>query len=189
MRTNLPRQGHAQGLGRQRKEGVTRMRRVTLTPFDPSRHLSLLTTWLHRPHVACWWGDPEQTLAAVQQHPITSEALVEVDARPVGFVCWQMPSQEELAAANLDDLPSDLVDLDILIGDPEVLGQGVGPAALSQVLAKLRADGVRVAGVGTAAANLRALRAFDKAGFRPFRDFQEAGCDMRYLVQNISAPV
>jgi aminoglycoside 6'-N-acetyltransferase len=162
---------------------------VHLAAFDPSRHLSLLATWLQRPHVACWWGEPEQTLAAVQQHPVTTEALIEVDARPVGFVCWQTPSQEELAAAGLDDLPGDLVDVDILIGDPDVLGQGVGPAALCQLLAKLRADGVRIAGLGTAAANRRALVAFDKAGFRPFRDFQEAGHDMRYLVQNLNAAV
>jgi len=162
---------------------------VHLAAFDPSRHLSLLAAWLHRPHVACWWGDPEQALAAVQQHPVTTEALIEVDALPVGFACWQTPSQEQLAAAGLDDLPDDLVDVDILIGDPDVLGQGVGPAALSQLLAKLRADGVRVVGLATAVANLRALGAYDKAGFRPFRDFQEAGQDMRYLVQNLNAAV
>jgi aminoglycoside 6'-N-acetyltransferase len=115
--------------------------------------------------------------------------LIEVDARPVGFLCWQTPSREELAAAGLDDLPGDLVDVDILIGDPDVLGQGVGPAALRRLLARLRADGVRVVGVGTAAANRRALGAFDKAGFRPFRDFQEAGHAMRYLVQNLNAAV
>lgn len=162
---------------------------VHLAAFDPDRDLSLVATWLHRPHVAYWWGDPEQALAALRQHPVATQALINVDARPVGFVCWQTPPQEELAAAGLSDLPADLVDVDILIGEPDALGQGVGPAALRQVLARLRAEGVRVVGLATALTNLPALRAYEKAGFRPFRDFLEAGHDMRYLVQTINTIV
>lgn len=165
------------------------MPEVHLVSFDPGRDLSILAVWLHREHVAHWWGDPERALAAVQQHPAATEALIEFDARPVGFLCWQTPSREELAAAGLVDLPPGLVDVDILIGEPDVLGQGVGPTALGQLLAKLRADGVRVVGLAAAVANRRALRAYEKAGFRPFRDFQEAGQDMRYLVQTLNAAV
>jgi aminoglycoside 6'-N-acetyltransferase len=165
------------------------MPHVHLAPFDPGRDLPMLAMWLDREHVAQWWGDPERALAAVQQYPPASQALIKVDARLVGFVCWQTPSQEELAAASLGDLPRDLVDVDILIGEPDVLGQGVGPAALRQLIAKLHADGVRVVGLAASTANLRALRAYHKAGFRPFRDFQEAGQGMRYLVQTLDAAV
>ena len=165
------------------------MPEVHLAAFDPGRDLALLAAWLHRPHVARWWGDPEQALAAVRQHPVATEALIEVDARPVGYLCWQRPQQEELATAGLSDLPGDLVDVDILIGEPDALGQGVGPEALSQLLARLRADGVQVVGLAAATTNLRALRAYEKAGFRPFRDFHEAGQDMRYLVQSLDFAV
>ena len=163
------------------------VRDVRLAAFDPSRHQAILAEWLGRPHVARWWGDPAHALAAVQQHPTDMEALIAIGARPVGFVCWQTLAREELAAAGLDDLPSDLVDVDILIGEPDVLGRGVGPAALSQLLEKLRADGVRIVGLAAAVANVRALKAYDKAGFRAFRDFHEAGQDVRYLVQNLNA--
>lgn len=162
---------------------------VDLSTFDPDRDLSLVTAWLHRSHVARWWGDPEQVLAAVRQHPVATEALINVNGRPVGFVCWQTPPREELEAAGLSDLPDDLVDIDILIGEPDALGQGIGPAALSHVLARLRAEGVRLVGLGTAVANRHALRAFEKAGFRPFRDFQEGGQDMRYLLQTLNTAV
>jgi aminoglycoside 6'-N-acetyltransferase len=156
---------------------------VRLAEFDPRRDLALVTTWLHRPHVSQWWGEPAEALAAVQEHPVATEALIEVDGRPVGFVCWQTPSPEELAAAGLDDLPADLIDVDIMIGEPDLLGQGVGPAALAQLLARLRAEGVRVVGMAGAIANPRALRAYHKAGFRPFRDFLEGGQQWRYLLQ------
>jgi aminoglycoside 6'-N-acetyltransferase len=162
---------------------------VHLAPFDPSRDLPILAVWLRHPHVARWWGDPEQALAAARQHPVAMEALIELDAQPVGYLCWQRPPQEELAAAGLSDLPKGLVDVDILIGEPDALGQGVGPEALTQLLAMLRADGVRIVGLAADTANLRALKAYTKAGFRPFRDFHEAGTEMRYLVQTLAAAV
>jgi aminoglycoside 6'-N-acetyltransferase len=154
---------------------------VRLTGFEPSHDLRLLEAWVRRSHVMPWWGDPELALAAARQHPLAAEALIVVDAQPVGYVCWQRPPSEDLAAAGLSDLPPGLVDVDILIGEPTFLGQG--PAALSQLLAKLHAEGVPAVGLAAAVANHRALKAYEKAGFRPFRDFHEGGQDMRYFLK------
>jgi len=67
----------------------------------------------------------------------------------------------------LADLPEDLVDIDVLIGEPEFIDRGVGPRSLSLLLARLRVDPfVTIAGVGTSVSNERAIRAFEKAGFR-----------------------
>jgi aminoglycoside 6'-N-acetyltransferase len=162
---------------------------VTLTHFEPSRDLWILATWLHRPHVGRWWGDPDQALAAVSRLPVATQALIHLDARPVGYLCWQVAPQEELVQAGLGDLPEDLVDVDILIGETDAVGQGVGPDALSQLMARLRADGVRVVGLAAATANRRALRAFGKAGFRLFRLFHDSGQEMQYLVQTLDATV
>ncbi len=65
------------------------------------------------------------------------------------------------------------MDIDILIGEPEFLGLGVGPRALVLLLARLHGEGVRVAGLGTSTSNRAAIRAFEKAGFRLFRDFED----------------
>jgi aminoglycoside 6'-N-acetyltransferase len=104
---------------------------------------------------------------------VNTHALIAADGRSVGYLCWQRPSREELAAAELTDLPEDLVDIDILIGEPETLGCGVGPKALVLLLARLHSEGVEFAGVGTSSANHAAIRAFEKAGFRFFRAFEE----------------
>jgi aminoglycoside 6'-N-acetyltransferase len=79
----------------------------------------------------------------------------------------------ELEVTGLTDLPEDLVDIDIMIGEPEFLGAGVGPRALVLLLATLHGEGVGFAGLGTSTANSAAIRAFEKVGFRLFRDFED----------------
>jgi aminoglycoside 6'-N-acetyltransferase len=147
----------------------------------------LLAAWLRQADITRWWGDSAETLAAVLAHPVATEALIEVDAVPVGFICWRRLSPDELAAAGLSDLPADLIDVDIMIGESPFIGHGVGPAALAQLLARLRADGVPMVGLATTVTNTRALRAFERAGFHPYRDFREAGQAWRYLVQRLGA--
>jgi aminoglycoside 6'-N-acetyltransferase len=162
---------------------------VRLKPFDHARDLPLLAAWLTQQHVSRWWGDPVETLETLRHAPAATQALIEFRGRAVGFVCWQTPSRQELRDAGLGDLPSDLVDIDLMIGDPVALGLGVGPAALHQLLRRLRRGGISLAGLATAAGNSRAARAFVKAGFRPYRDFQEAGETYRYFVREGGAAV
>jgi ribosomal protein S18 acetylase RimI-like enzyme len=103
-----------------------------------------------------------------------SHALIVADGAPVGYLCWQAPPKAELDAAGLTELPGDLVDIDILIGEPHLLGQGIGSRALEMLLARLRAEhAVEFAGLGTSASNARAIRCYAKAGFRLFREFQD----------------
>jgi RimJ/RimL family protein N-acetyltransferase len=159
---------------------------VRLEAFDAELHSQRLGAWLRRPHVARWWGDPRQVEDSLRRSGET-RAVIVADGDPVGFLCWQTLPRDELEAAGLSDLPEGLVDVDVLIGEPEVLGCGIGPSALGLLLARLRVDpSVSVAGVGTSVANVRALRAFEKAGFRRFREFQDpefGAC--RYLVLEV----
>lgn len=158
---------------------------VELQAFVPQRDLALLDGWLRQPHVSRWWGDPQRSLDAAAAHRPDSAALIVVDGRPLGYLCWQTPSRAELEEAGLDDLPADLIDIDIMLGEPAALGRGVGPAALRQLLDRLRACGVGLVGLAAARANTRAVRAYAKAGFRRYRDFREAGEDYRYFTQRL----
>jgi len=149
-------------------------REVTLEAFDPGRDSERLLRWLTQPHVARWWGDPARAMEFAAKCPPGSQALIAAAGAPVGYLCWQEPPQADLVAAGLADLPPHLVDIDILIGEARLLGQGVGPRALGVLLARLRADpAVRFAGLGTSSANTNAIRCYGKAGFRHFRDFHD----------------
>lgn len=149
------------------------MHDVTLEDFDPGRDSERLRRWLAQPHVAKWWGDPARAMEHAGRCPPESHALIVADGAPVGYVCWQAPPGAELEAAGLGDMPRGLVDIDVLIGEPGLLGQGVGSRALGVLLARLRAEqAIAFAGLGTSASNTNALRCFAKAGFRLFREFQ-----------------
>ena len=168
---------------------VASLSSVALIPLDAARDLPRLRVWLDRPHVARWWGDRDEAMAAIRRHAPTDHALIAVDGRPVGYLCWQRPLPEELAAAGLTDLPADLIDVDILIGEPDAVGRGIGPRALTLLLDQFRAAGRTFVGMAAAAANPQARRAYEKSGFRLFRAFHEAGQDYDYLVQSLQTAV
>ncbi len=150
------------------------MGEITLRSFDPELDMERLRDWLSRPHVVRWWGNLDQELQHALQRPGDTHAIIVADETPVGYVCWQIPTRDELAEAGLTDLPRNLVDIDIVIGEPDYIGRGIGPEAIRILLARLHREAVfSCAGLGTSVSNTRAIRAYAKAGFRLFRDFQD----------------
>ena len=163
------------------------MPNITLEPFDLRRDGEALRRWLAAPHVAEWWGAADRAMQHASASGPDSHALIAGDGTPVGYLCWRRLTHEELQAAGLADLPNGVVDIDILIGDPDLLGQGVGSRALELLLARLRAGRTAThAGVGTSASNARAIRCFEKAGFRPHRGFRDAEWGpVKYLIADV----
>ncbi len=160
---------------------------VELEDFCEARHVALVRKWADEPQVARWWGPPETIMNEVRSRSGEQQAIIAVDGRPVGYLCWQNPTRKELTDAGLDDLPSDLVDIDIMIGEKDAVGCGIGPEALRILFGRLRTEGVGLAGLAGAAANSRAMRAYEKAGCRAYRDFVENGEAYRYFTIALDA--
>lgn len=160
---------------------------VELRPFDAERDLPRVEAWLTEPGARRWWGDPRVVLAELVEREPGTAALVAWGGLPVGVLCWQVPTRAELAEAGLDDLPEDLVDVDVLIGEADARGRGVAPEALRLLCARLRDHGVRRVGLAAAQANEPALTAYAKAGFVPYRDFVENGEGYRYFTLALAA--
>lgn len=109
---------------------------VALAPLEAS-DLPLVACWLEAEHVRRTWGDPEENLRLLASPaPGTSRALVVAGVDKVGLVQWQHPTRTELDEAGLVDIPSSVVDVDIMIGEPAMTGRGIGPAAIELVAAR-----------------------------------------------------
>lgn len=162
---------------------------VRLEPFDPAAYRELLERWVRRPHVVEWWGPPEKTLAELEpfMRSPDSNALIVADGVPAGYVCWQAPPAEDLEAAGLTDLPDALMDVDIMIGEPEMIGRGIGSMALTLLVERLRNDpSVEFVGLAPSIHNARAIRAYEKAGFRKLREFLDPECGpAQYMIQDL----
>lgn len=156
---------------------------VKLTPFSSSK-IPQLRRWLAVPNVATWYPESEDHIGwAVNPPPCGEQALIAVDDRTVGYVRWQAVTREILDSVGLHDVPAGSVDVDILIGDPEFVGCGIGPKALRVLLSKLhQRGGIPWVGLTTNVQNLSAQRAFTKAGFHILRSYNPPGYGRCYLM-------
>ena len=76
----------------------------------------------------------------------------------MGYLRWQRVRPEELVAAGLEGaVPEGSVDVDILLGEKEASGRGVGPRALESLVERLREEGAAPL-VGTSACSSKHLR-------------------------------
>ena len=131
--------------------------------------MELLRHWRAQEHVRKWWGWPdiedfEQTLA----DPHVTQWIVELEQdgrrRPLAYA-------QDYSPADWDDhpfahLPPGSRGIDQYIGDPELVGRGHGSAFVREHCARLFAEGAPAVGTDPNPDNARAIRAYEKAGFR-----------------------
>lgn len=147
-------------------------RRVTRSDFG------VLAGWLAEPHVARWWNheftnqavERDFGLAADGEEP-SEDHIALLDGRPIGVIQYSRYADypeylDELSP--LLSVPDDAVSIDYLIGDPEIIGHGVGTAMLSGFTAHVWATDPRASCiiVPVCSANHRSWRALLSAGFR-----------------------
>lgn len=146
---------------------------IGLREIDESHDWAIFAGWLNQPHVLATWGQPAEILAEVQKHPRPDMRVITLDQAPIGLVCWQIPSAQELTDAGLSDLPQGLVDIDIMLGEVSFLGLGHGTTALGLVAQHLKKQGVNWVGMAAKQTNQAAIRSYSKVGCRPYREFTE----------------
>lgn len=148
--------------------------RIGFHPVRPE-HYPLLRTWLHAPHMREWWGDPDTELGyirdMVEGRDSTRPFLIVLDGVPLGYIqYWFIGHHQNGQWVNdhpwLMEFPSDTIGVDLSIGDPGRLSQGIGSAALAAFVRMLRQQGHANIIIDPDPVNERAVRAYEKAGFR-----------------------
>ena len=138
-------------------------------------HYRLLRSWLAEPHMRQWWGDPDIEFGfirdMVEGRDTTRPFVIEVDGEAVGYIQYWFIGHHQNEAWIRDnpwlaELPSDAVGVDLSIGVAALLSQGIGSAALRAFADRLLADGHETIVIDPDPENTRAVRAYEKAGFR-----------------------
>lgn len=146
--------------------------------FRPMRadDLGLLHEWLQQPHVDRWWNERrtfdqvvEHYLPAIEDRDPTDHYLVFLKGRPVGMLQTYLVADYPEYAAMIGLLDQATAGADILIGEADLTGRGLGTMIIQQFV-----DEIVFSRPETTACvadphggNTASLRAFEKAGFRP----------------------
>jgi RimJ/RimL family protein N-acetyltransferase len=148
---------------------------IGFVPVEP-RHYPLLRTWLGEPHMREWWGDPEIEFGfirdMVEGRDTTRPFLIVFEGAPIGYIQYWFVGHYQNAQWIEDnpwlmELPPDTIGVDLSIGRPDKLSQGIGSTALAAFAAMLRERGHGTIIIDPDRDNGRAGRAYTKAGFRP----------------------
>ena len=128
--------------------------------------LPTIKRWLETPHVAEWWHDPAEQFELVSgdlDHPEVAQFIVAVDEQPFAYLqCWRLMNW----ANCLGPQPDGTRGLDQFIGEAGMLGCGHGSAFVRAFAGRLLANGVPRLVMDPDPSNARAIRAYEKAGFR-----------------------
>jgi aminoglycoside 6'-N-acetyltransferase len=137
----------------------------------------LLGTWLASPHVARWWQEDaspagvEATYGPVVDGADPGEVfIVERGSDPVGLIqryrFADEPSWQRVIS--VAGTPADAAGIDYLIGDPDLIGQGIGPTVIRSFVADTWTtySDVSAIVVNVNEGNRPSWRALEKCGFR-----------------------
>ena len=144
---------------------------------DEQEEYERMARWRNQPHVREWW-DPDEPPLSVEDargeygpdtktDSATILCVIEQDHRPAGFMqFYRWSSYSEEAKSIGIPFDEDTWGLDIFIGEPQLVGQGLGSASVDLLCRHLFDQrGASAVALAALKENARALRAYEKAGF------------------------
>jgi aminoglycoside 6'-N-acetyltransferase len=132
--------------------------------------LGMVRQWLQWPHVVEWWGEPDEQFQLVSgdlDHPDMDQFIVATGGRPFGYI--QRYDPEDWPPHPFGAQPQGTLGIDQFIGEPDMIDRGHGSAFIRAFVEHALAEGTPRVLTDPDPVNTRAVRAYEKAGFRPER--------------------
>ena len=129
--------------------------------------LPLVRRWLAEPHVVQWWGDPAEQYDLVSgdlDEPAMDQFIV--SAGGSDFAYLQCYDPDVWPENGLGAHPRGTRGIDQFIGEQDMVDRGHGSAFIRTFIDRLLAAGAPRVITDPDPANGRAIRAYEKAGFR-----------------------
>jgi aminoglycoside 6'-N-acetyltransferase len=132
--------------------------------------LPRIKSWLAKPHVRQWWGDPATQFDLVSEdlnHPAMQQFIVATSNRPFAYLqCYDPAAWPD---NGLGMQPDGVRGIDQFIGEADMIGQGHGSALIRAFVAGLLREGVPRVITDPDPENARAIKAYKNAGFHEDR--------------------
>jgi aminoglycoside 6'-N-acetyltransferase len=127
--------------------------------------LPLVRRWLGEAHVREWWGDPDEQFALVSgdlDEPAMDQFIVLAGERLLGYLqCYSLTAWN----TGFGPQPEGTRGIDQFIGDGDMIARGHGSAFIRQFADARLKQGLPRIVTDPDPLNLRAVRAYEKAGF------------------------
>ncbi|MGI8467664.1 MAG: GNAT family N-acetyltransferase [Pyrinomonadaceae bacterium] len=142
-----------------------------LTPED----FPLMLEWLAKPHVKKWWNDGDDTLEKIARHygksDGTARFILSDDERRVGYFQYYFAGDGSIG-------------IDQFIGEEDYVGRGVGTKTI-KMFVDLIANKHLPARIilDPSPENKRAIRCYEKVGFKHFENAQNSNGDSAYMMR------
>jgi RimJ/RimL family protein N-acetyltransferase len=156
----------------------------------------LMTRWLNEPHVQRSYGSGgavtlDRVCAKygprVRREEPTDCYVIEYDGRPVGYVqSYRIADHPDYAAQV--QVEEGAAGVDLFIGEPHLVGRGLGTVVLRRFTAEVvfAGEGITSCILGPDPGNAAAIRCYEKVGFRYLKTREVDGA-AEYLMQ-LAAP-
>lgn len=152
---------------------------------------AMLLEWLSLPDSQKWWGKPEREIALIYQGEQTGESsgfiVHDDDQGPFAYIqswpCDAQPADAIIEEPWVAKQAPGTLGIDITIGKPNMVGNGYGSRAVTAFCEKLFVEGAPRLIIDPDAANLRAVRAYQKAGFARFDQFTNPDGSITLLME------
>jgi len=146
--------------------------------------LPLVRRWLGTPHVAEWWGDADEQFDLVRgdlDHPAMDQYIVATAGRPLGYLqCYPLTAWN----AGFGPQPDGTRGIDQFIGEGDMLDRGHGSAFIRSFIDRMMTTGTPRIITDSDPVNVRAIRAYEKAGFQKDRMIDTSEGRVLLMVRN-----
>lgn len=159
--------------------------------FVPLReeHISLMLQWLKEPHVSEFWQETDNEdefkqkfLSKLPERGV-SPFIIQINSKPVGYI--QHYEAKKVGGGWWPDAEDGTFGIDQFIGEASLIGQGLGTKIIAKFVDYLfQLPQVKSIITDPEPKNKRAIRAYEKAGFKPVQEIKTPGADALLMVKD-----
>lgn len=162
---------------------------ITFVQFNEC-HVALMHRWLNHGEALRWYGRQPATEKSIRQKYLIAKPregtrcfIVQHDDAPTGYLQLYHMSDHPLYSSVVGAKPHDY-GMDLFIGRDDQIGRGLGTQIVAAALTELifsQADAKRCL-VGPSPENQRAIRCYEKCGFRHIKTVATNVGEQEYIM-------